>query len=167
MKLVEIEANSLLGDELEVLVDEEIKENAESMIGSHLKFLGDYWALRNTPDPNRHLCMLAVDEATNRAIAYRYFYIEQGTKHCELFATYVSAAYRRRGVAKELFHSAVERGEKEGCTHFTIRFGSPNEERAGLVEYYQRYVREQASSSKRFSIYYGGRHLEFPAQQGA
>lgn len=165
MKLIKLEAKFLLNNEVKIFFDEEVKEAMESMIMSHLKVLGDSWALRNMPDPHSHLCLLAVDETTNRAIAYRYFYIEPSSKYCELFATYVSEAYRRRGVAKELFHAAVERGEKEGCTHFTIRFAEPNKERAGLMEYYQRYLREQ-DSSKQFSIYYGGKQYKFPAEGG-
>lgn len=165
MKLIQIEAKSLMNDNHDLPIDEEVSKDAKSVIGAHLKLLGDFWTSRGKSDPNQHLCLLAIDETKNKAVAYRYFYFDPNIKHCELFATYVSSEYRRRGIAKNLFRAAIERGEREGCDYFIIRFASPNEERCGLVGYYQQFARKNATPSKRFSIYFCDRHIPFPAQQ--
>jgi GNAT superfamily N-acetyltransferase len=90
--------------------------------------------------------------------AYRYFYFQPGTKNCELFAAYVGTTYRRQGIARQLFLRAIEITREAGCSHFTVRFADPTEERDGLIGYYRRFSKE-ARPSLKFTFFYRGQEL--------
>ena len=161
MRVIQVDATSLLGKETSLRIDVDVKENIEAIVQSHVNFLGEYYASLQSQDPNFHLCLVAIDESTDEVVGYRYFYFEPGKTYCELFATYVAVSHRRRGIAKILFHKAIDVAHAQGCSHFTIRFASPTAERAGLVEYYRKYAK-LSPPSLAFTIYYDGQHLEYP-----
>ena len=125
LRVIQIDVASLLGNETSLRIEVDVKQNIEALVQSHVNFLGEYYASQQSQDPNSHLCLVAVDESTDKVIGYRYFYFEPGKKYCELFATYVAVSYRRRGIAKILFHKAIDVAHAQGCSHFTIRFASP------------------------------------------
>ena len=159
MKILKLDARSLLSGAPPFPINTEVQENVESLVGSHFQFLGEFYEFKKTIDPNNHICLVILDEK-NEIIAYRYFYYESGSNNCELFAVYVASDYRGQGYAKQLFHEALKVAGEAGCKHFIIRFGSPTEERTGLVEYYKKFA-SCDSNAMSFSLYYDSKQYDY------
>lgn len=159
MEILRLDARSLLSDRSPFPINLEVQENAESLVGSHLRFLGEFYESKEIIDPNNHICLVILGDK-KEIIAYRYFYYEPSSHYCELFAVYVANDYRGQGFSKHLFREALKIAGEAGCKHFTIRFGSPTEERAGLVEYYKKFA-SCDSNSMNFRIYYGGKQYDY------
>ena len=160
MKIQLIEPAGAFFNKQSLRVHPEVIDNAHSLIGSHLNFLKEFYDSKGIADPNRHLCLIAIDKKAEEVISYRYFYFEPGKKYCELFAVFVASEYRCRGIATQLFHQALAIASDAGCTHFTIRFGRKTRERDGLVEAYKRFAMKN-SDSIHFRIYYGTKIFDY------
>lgn len=141
LQISQVDAASLLCGDTPFTFDMDVKENIESLIRSHLKWLDKHYSSsKHKPDPNTHLCLVAVNTG-GIVVAYQYFYFEPGKESCELFAIYVASAYRRQGIANTLFLRAIEVASGTGCNHFNVRLSAPTtEEKKGLEDHYRRYA---------------------------
>jgi GNAT superfamily N-acetyltransferase len=148
LQISQVDAASLLCGDTPFTFDMDVKENIESLIRSHLKWLDKHYSSsKHKPDPNTHLCLVAVNTG-GIVVAYQYFYFEPGKESCELFAIYVASAYRRQGNAKRLLVRAKEVASRAGCNRFVIRLGAPaTEEKKGLVEFCRRFADIKVLSS--------------------
>jgi GNAT superfamily N-acetyltransferase len=70
-----------------------------------------------------------------------------------LFATFVDANYRRKGIGARLIEEAFAVAASHGCSEFEIRLTQPSPEKDALFEWYRRYAKANSHRFK-FIIYY-------------
>lgn len=91
------------------------------------------WLAQATPsavDDAEHFSLLAVRDG--RVVGYCYAYYRTGSRWMEVFSAYVDPAYRRQGLAMEMFREMVSLGLEAGKTRFNVRFADESDERTGV-----------------------------------
>jgi GNAT superfamily N-acetyltransferase len=139
-------------------VSEKLLESAESYIQANIVELGKRQASRSEVE-HKHLVVYAVDEV-RKIVGYRYFFFKPSHPLCRMFATFVDANHRRKGIATRLIEESFDIAVSHGCSEFEIRLTRPSPEKDALFSWYFGYAKTNSHQLK-FIIYYWNKLVRY------
>lgn len=123
----------------EPAVSDELIENVNNLVKSHVDFLGKHIAPQSIYEAYEHVALLL--EANDGVVGFCYGYYRPESHWMEVFAGYIERAHRREGMGMAGFREMVKIGRNAGKSKFIVRFASENDERTGLHDAIASYAR--------------------------